>query len=193
MLSAYLVRLVEQHADTLTDELVADLQKNSGTPSFHRLSTDELRHRAFTVYHGLGDWLADTDDPAVEAKFEGLGRQRFHEKVPLHEVVLATTLMKQHLRDKIRAVGNIYSALELHNELQLSLLIGRFFDRMLYCPGDGLRAGEVRGRASPEGSDPVQDAPRQDAHEGGVDSVAVAGSPQRSSPTSVQPLAVRRK
>lgn len=132
MLSAYLVRLVEQHADTLTDELVADLQSNARTPTFHRLSRDELHHRAYTVYHGLGNWLANTDDPSMEAKFESHGRQRFHEHVPLSELVYAATLMKYHLRDKIRSVGNIYSALELHNELQLTLLIGRFFDRMLY-------------------------------------------------------------
>jgi hypothetical protein len=133
MLSAYLVRLVEQHADTLTDELVADLVGNPRTPSFHRLSRDELRDRTYGIYHGLGDWLASTSDATLEARFEALGRQRFHEHVPLAEVVLAATLTKQHLRNKIRSVGNVYAAVELHNEIQLSMMIGRFFDKVLYA------------------------------------------------------------
>lgn len=163
MLSAYLIRLVEQHADTLTDELVADLLSNARTPSFHRLSRDELHHRAFTVYHGLGTWLADPEDPSMEAKFEALGRQRFHEHVRLSELVFATTLMKRHLRDKIRAVGNIYSALELHNELQLTLLIGRFFDRMLYSLVEGYEQArnesEHPAKASTQSKTPLETSP----------------------------------
>lgn len=133
MLSGYLVRFVEQHADILTDELVNDLLSNSKTASFCRLSRDELRQHCFEIYHGLGRWLGDADDPTLHAKVEALGRERFHEGIPLSEQVYATGLMKQHLRDKIRSVGVVYSALELHNELHLSLLIGRFFDRMLYA------------------------------------------------------------
>ncbi|MGE3841145.1 MAG: RsbRD N-terminal domain-containing protein [Vicinamibacterales bacterium] len=132
MLSGYLVRFVEQHADILTDELVTDLLSNSKTASYRRLSRDELRQHCFEIYHGLGRWLGDTDDPALESRVEALGRERFHEGVPLSEQVYAVGLMKQHLREKIRSVGVVYSALELHNELHLSLLIGRFFDRMLY-------------------------------------------------------------
>jgi hypothetical protein len=133
MLSAYLIRLVEQHADALTEELVDDILKNEKTRSFHRLSRDELHHRAYSIYHGLGNWLADTNDATIEARFESLGRQRFHDRVPLNELVYAVMLVKQHLRDKIRSVGNIYSALELHNELQLSTMIGRFFDKLFYA------------------------------------------------------------
>ncbi len=133
MLSGYLIGFVEQHADVIAEEFLADLLNNKDTTSFRRLSQDELRQNCFAVYHGLGGWLADTDEPSVETKFEQIGRQRFHEQVPLSEEVWAIALMKQHLREKIRSVGVVYSVLELHNELHLSLLIGRFFDRMVYA------------------------------------------------------------
>ena len=141
MLSAYLVRLVEQHADALTAELVADLQRNPHTASFNRLSGDELHHRAHFIYHGLGNWLANPDDPALMSRFQALGRQRFHDRIPLDELVFALILTKQHLRDKIRSVGNVASALELHNELHLHSLIGRFFDKMLHAVVQGYEAG----------------------------------------------------
>lgn len=133
MLSAYLVRLVEQHASALTDELVDDLLHNDRTPTFHRLSRDELHHRLLGIYSHIGEWLADTSDASIESRFEALGKQRFHEHVPLSELVYSIMLTKQHLRDKLRAVGNVYSAIELHNEIQLSMMIGRFFDKVLYA------------------------------------------------------------
>jgi hypothetical protein len=133
MLSAYLVRLVEQHADTLTDELVADLLKNERTPSFRQQSADELHHRAYAIYRGLGNWLAETDETVIESQFETLGRQWFRERLPLSEQVQAVILTKQHLRNKIRSVGNVYSAVELHNEVQLSMMIGRFFDKVIHA------------------------------------------------------------
>jgi hypothetical protein len=133
MLSAYLVRMVEQHADKLTKELVDDLLSNERTPSFHRLSPDELRNRAHLIYQHLGDWLADRSDASIEAAFEAVGRQRYHERVPISEAVYAIVLTKRHLRDRIRGVGTVYSALELHNEIELSMMIGRFFDKMIYA------------------------------------------------------------
>ena len=137
MLSGYLVRMVEQHADKLTKELVDDLLSNERTPSFHRLSRDELHERAHRIYSHLSDWLGDRIDDSIETTGDALGRQRYHEEVPLHELVYAITLTKQHLRDRIRAVGNVYSALELHNEIELSIMIGRFFDRLLYATVKG--------------------------------------------------------
>jgi hypothetical protein len=137
MISAYLVRLVEQHADKLTEELVADLQGNPHTASYHRLSPDELRHRAHLIYHGLGDWLASTDDEVLRSRFQSLGRQRFHDHVPLSQLLYALVLTKKHLRDKIRSVGNVSSALELHNELHLSMMIERFFDKILHAVAQG--------------------------------------------------------
>ena len=133
MLSAYLVRLVEQHASALTGELVDDLLHNERTPTFHTLSRDELHHRLLGIYSHIGEWLADTSDASIEARFEALGKQRFHERVPLSELVYSIGLTKQHLRDKLRDVGNVYSAMELHNEIQLSMMIGRFFDKVLYA------------------------------------------------------------
>lgn len=133
MLSAYLVRLVEQHAEELTTELVDDLLANERTKSFRQLSRDDLHHRAYNIYRHLAEWLADKTDGAIESTFEGLGRERFHEHVPLSEQVWATILIKQHLRDKLRAAGTVYSALELHNEIQLSMMIGRFIDKVIYA------------------------------------------------------------
>lgn len=132
MLAAYLVRMVEQHAGELTKELVDDLLTNEQTPTFRRLSRDDLEQPAHNIYHHLGEWLAGHKDDELDPTFVELGRRRFLQKVPLPELVYAIILTKRHLRDRIRSVSTVYSAVELHNEIQLSMMIGRFFDRMLY-------------------------------------------------------------
>lgn len=52
--------------------------------------------------------------------------------MPLSEVVYALTLTKDHLREYIRAVGLVDSAVELYLEEELHLLIGHFFDKAVY-------------------------------------------------------------
>jgi len=132
MLSARLVRLIEDHAEELTHGLLDDLQSNSHTPAYHALSREQLRHRLFDVYRNLGRWLLDTTEEHVETVYCELGGKRRAEGVPLSEVVYALTLAKYHLRDCVRTRGLTDSAVELYQEQELQRLVGRFFDRAIY-------------------------------------------------------------
>lgn len=132
MLSARLVRVIEEHAEELTRGVLNDLRTNSRTPAYHRIPPEELHRRAYDVYHNLGRWLGDKTEDHVQATYGGLGRARCAEGVPLSEVVYALVLIKDHLREYIRAVGLVDSAVELYLEEELHLSIGHFFDRALY-------------------------------------------------------------
>jgi hypothetical protein len=132
MLSAHLVRMVEQHADKLSDELVGHLTHSERTTAFRRVSPDQLRQGIYKLYHRLGEWLAAPSDDVVETEFGALGRQWFQAGVPLEELIYGLTVIKQHLRERIRSSGSLYSSVELHNELQVGMAIGRFFDTVLY-------------------------------------------------------------
>lgn len=132
MLSARLVRLIEEHAEDLTREVLRDLAGNTRTPAYHSLPPDELHRRVYDVYHNLGRWLGDKTEEHLESTFGGLGRRRHAEGVPLSEVVYALVLIKDHLRGYIRAVGLVDSTVELYLEEELHLQIGSFFDNALY-------------------------------------------------------------
>ena len=54
MLSARLVRIIEDHAEQLTGGLMDDLLSNNRTRHYHHLTREELHHRIFDVYHNLG-------------------------------------------------------------------------------------------------------------------------------------------
>lgn len=147
MLSAYLVRMIENHAEDLTREVLDDLTQNPRTPAWHSLSRDEIHRRVYDLYHNLGHWLADNSEESVERSYDRLGRERFHEGVPLQEVVFATTLVKDHLRNFVRRAGVVYSALELHREVELNLMIGHFFDTALFYTVKGYEDARTEAAA----------------------------------------------
>jgi hypothetical protein len=150
MLSVCLVQMIEDHAEDLTRELVKDLQGNPRTPHYHKLTYDELHYRSYSVYRNLGHWLGHNSEEPIEAAYGDLARRRFAERVPLEEVVFALICTKNHLRNYIRAVGFMDSAVELHQERELYRLVGNFFDKAIYYT---VRDYERRAAATHAGSE----------------------------------------
>lgn len=143
MLSVFLIRMIENHAEDLTREVLADFAKNPRTPHLHAVSQEELHQRAFDLFRNLGQWLADRHDGHIEEPYARLGRDRHVEGVPLSEVIYAVILIKEHLRNYVRRAGAASTALELYQEVELNLMIGHFFDRALYHTVKGYEASRT--------------------------------------------------
>lgn len=133
MLSARLVRMIEDHADQLTRGLVHQLKRHKQTPHYHNLPEHELHNRVYDVYRNLGEWLTYKSDETIKVSYIELGKRRFAEKIPLSEVVYALILTKRHLWDYIRYAGLLDSAIELYQEQELQRLLGQFFDKAIHC------------------------------------------------------------
>jgi len=58
MLSGRLVRMIEDHAEHLTQGLIVDLKGNPRTAEYHRLTDAEIYHQVYNVYHYFGKWLS---------------------------------------------------------------------------------------------------------------------------------------
>lgn len=129
MLSDRLIKIIESHADELTRGAVETLQSSPHTRSYHGLSPEKLYHLLFEVHHDLGRWLWRNTDHEIRTRYSELGARRFHEGIPLAEVLWALVLTKDHLREHIGKSMSADSALELHREQEIYRLIGRFFDR----------------------------------------------------------------
>jgi hypothetical protein len=132
MLSARLVRLIEDHAEPLAREVVKDLTANPRTTAYHALARDDLYRRVYDVYHNLGRWVGGNDDSAIERSYGELGRLRRREGIALSQVAYALILTKDHLLTFIRTKGFAGSAVELYQEEELTHLVDRFFDKALY-------------------------------------------------------------
>ncbi len=135
-----LVDLIEDHADELTDRLVRRMREDPRATGYHRFDDEELGERAREVYSHLGRWLGETSESAVESEYFRLGKIRRAEGIPLSEVVMALLLVRRNLWHFVEAQG-ADTSLELRQELDLELLVVRFFDRAIFHTVRGYESG----------------------------------------------------
>jgi len=148
MLSARLVKAIEDNAEQLALGLLDDLQTNPRTTSYHKLSREEIRRRVYSVYRNLGNWLGRKSDDAIEAFYTHLGKTRCEEGVPLSQVVYSLIRTKNHLREYIRTSGLIGSAVDLYQQQELVLLLTNFFDLAIYYTAQGYERQAARSQQS---------------------------------------------
>ncbi len=136
-----LVNLIEDHADELTGRLVRTVREDPRTIGYRRFDDEELGGRAREVYSHLGRWLGKTSESAVETEYFGLGKIRCAEGIPLSEVVMALLLVRRNLWQFIESLG-ANTSLELRQQLDLELLVVRFFDRAVFHTVRGYESGD---------------------------------------------------
>lgn len=133
MISIKLVKLIEDHAEQITQGLLKDIQTNPKTSSYQQFSVEEMHKRAYNVYKNLGEWLIATTEEKAQQTYLALGRRRFEERIPVSQVIFALVLTKNHLLKYIKSFGLLDTALELHRELELFRFVTEFFDKAVYC------------------------------------------------------------
>ncbi len=131
MLVGRLVGLIEDHADGLADRLVRKIREDSRTGAYELFDDDQLADRGRRVYAHLGRWLGETSETPVEEEYFRLGQTRRDEGIPLAEVVMALLITRRNLWQFVDSLG-ADTILELRQQLDLELLVVRFFDRAIY-------------------------------------------------------------
>ncbi len=143
MLAKRLVEMIEMHAEELTGQVVSEIETNPRAASYHKLDQQEKRSRILHVIRNLGEWLDSKSDATNENLYRKLGHKRFHDGVPLAEVIYALTLTKQTLRSFIYTQGWVDSAMELYQQIELYHMLSRFFDRAIYFTVAGYEEAQV--------------------------------------------------
>src|SRR5512143_717251 len=97
MLAYRLVRLIETHSDELAAGLLARVQNSELARSYRHVPPEELRQRVHEIYRHLGDWLLGKGEFDIEQRYEEIGTRRFHQSVPVSELIWVITLTKDNL------------------------------------------------------------------------------------------------
>ena len=139
MLVARLVALIESHADDLADRLVRKIREDPRTATYDVFDDDQLAARASDVYANLGRWLGETSETPIENEYFLLGQTRLKEGIPLSQVVMALLITRRNLWQFVDSQG-ADTILELRQQLDLELLVVRFFDRAIYHTVRGYQA-----------------------------------------------------
>ena len=132
MLSVKLVQLVEAHWEQISERILNKIQNDARLAHINTLSESELRRRVREIVKNIGDWLEASLDEPVAQRCEALGRQRFEEGMPLHEVVLARFIIKEGVMEFVHDHAFVETSLQLYAEGELEKSVGHLFDRMIY-------------------------------------------------------------
>ena len=131
MLSGKLIHVIETHQQEITDRLIRDMNRHPELNHLRQLPEAELRERSKNLLENLGYWLAEGNEEEIGRKYEGIGKARFDEDVPLNESVHALFLIKEKMIDYIGEQGFPPDTLELYAEEELERRVGRFFDLLV--------------------------------------------------------------
>ncbi|MGA2369158.1 MAG: hypothetical protein ACLPPV_16390 [Candidatus Korobacteraceae bacterium] len=146
MFALRLIRLIEDHADQLSQGLIHRLQKSEVCSELLSLvPAHELKQRAYEIYHNAADWLLAKTGSEIEERYVGLGARRAHQGVPYSQMLYALQTTKEHLWEFLREEG-LLEPKDLLGEIDLLYSLENFFDRAAYFSSVGYesaREGEI--------------------------------------------------
>lgn len=137
MTSPRLIRVIEENADALTRGLIHQLKSHARTVSYARFSDAELYSRIFSVHRNLGAWLDGKPRAEIQRNYEALGKLRYAEGVPLHELIYALVLTKKNVLLYIKNYGRAGPPQDAHSEEELRKRVEEFFEDAIYYAAAG--------------------------------------------------------
>jgi len=144
MFALRLVRLIEDHADQLSEGLIKKLKDSEACDDLLALVPDtELKQRAYEIYRHVSDWLLTKTESEVEERYVGLGARRAQQDVPYSQMLYAIQTVKENLWEYLRQEG-LFEPQELLGEFDLLFSLDRFFDRLLYFAAVGYEGARAR-------------------------------------------------
>jgi hypothetical protein len=134
MLSAKLIQLIEDHWEGITSVTIRQIRSDPKLLHIRNLPETELREVGRNILKNLGHWLTANrqEQRMVEEQYEGLGRVRFAENIPLHECVRGLQIVKQKVVEFMRDHEFAQSSVSIYAEEELEHRLNDFFDDLTY-------------------------------------------------------------
>src|ERR1041385_8607876 len=146
MFSNVLIQQIETHWDAIAAGTVRRIRREADVPHMQRLSEAELLNWAHGILETLKSWECSGEEEALAVEYNDLGRLRFENAVPLHEVIRCLHILKLRVSGFVRDHAFAQNALEIYAQLELEYRLGLFFDWLLYNVALGYE--EARRRAA---------------------------------------------
>ncbi len=150
MLSAKLIQLIEDHWQGITASIIQEMRSDPRLRHIAGLPESELRDIGRGILRNLGHWLtaSRTEQQMVEEQYEGLGRVRFAEHIPLSESVRALHLVKSRVVEFERDHDFSQSSVEILATEELEHQLNEFFDNLVYHEVIGYEAAIRKSMAA---------------------------------------------
>jgi hypothetical protein len=134
MLSAKLIQLIEDHWEGITTSILRQLRSDPRLLHVGKLPESELRDTGRTMLKNLGACLTANrqDWRSLQEQYEGIGRVRFAQNIPLHESVRALQVVKKKVVEFLRDHEFAQSTVSIYAEEELEHRLNEFFDELIY-------------------------------------------------------------
>ncbi len=148
MISRKLVKQIEANADKLAMDVVETVKQDSRAEFYHSMPDNKYHKLVHDLYQHLGSWLQSQTWHRLRTSYERKGRERFHDGMPLDQLVFALTETKAALIDFVRGSAQGDSS-ERDLELELLLAVSAFFDRAIYHTVRGFEDARMTAAKNP--------------------------------------------
>jgi hypothetical protein len=131
MLSGRLVHLIETNSEAIIKQVISQMRRDPELTSVSKLPDSELREYGEHLLERLGHWLSGGTENQIAEYYEGTGRLRFQEGVPLYEAVRGLFLIKNKMMDFVLNQAAVRNYMQLYAEEELEHRVDRFFDILI--------------------------------------------------------------
>jgi hypothetical protein len=134
MLSARLIQLIEENWEGITSATIRQIRSDPKLLRIRSLPETELREVGRNILKNLGHWVTANraEQRVVEEQYEGIGKVRFAEGIPLHECVRGLQVVKQKVVEFMRDHEFAQSSVAIYAEEELEHRLNEFFDDLTY-------------------------------------------------------------
>ena len=132
MLSGRLVHLIEANSTSIIQQVISQIRRDPDLVNVSTLPDAELREYGEHLLDRLGHWLAGGTEQELADYYEGTGRLRFEEGVPLNEAVKGLFLVKNKMIDFVLNQAAARTYMQLYAEEEFEHCIDRFFDILVW-------------------------------------------------------------
>jgi hypothetical protein len=144
MIAVRLVRLIESHSETLTEDLLNKFQTSSRTADLQKVPLSELRARSSEILHHLSEWLLHKSEADIERRYREIGAIRAGQNVSFSDFCWAIVLTKEHIWDFIQQHGFLEGPLEVYGAMEFLRLLDQFFERAICYTAEGYEGAGVQ-------------------------------------------------
>lgn len=131
MVSPKLVQLLETHWEAVSARFFRLLNTESGLPHIKKLPESELNLVCRRLVSNIGQYLMTKPGSGIVIEYERIGRERFHEGVPLSECIRGIQILKEAAIGYLRDQGLFDTSVDIYAEEELEHQIGIFFDALV--------------------------------------------------------------
>jgi hypothetical protein len=133
MFAIKLARLIETHADELSEGLMQKLKTSERCSELiNKVPPGELKRRTREIYENLTDWLMTRTEAEIEEGYIGLGARRARQGVPFSQFFWAICATKEQLWQFLQRQGLYEEPVDFLGGMELVHAVAQFFDSTLY-------------------------------------------------------------